>query len=275
MPEWPDLHVLRHRLDVALTGRAVVAAEVCNPIILRTVLPLPQWLAGRRLVALSHRGKFLLFHWDDASLIVVNPMLAGLFALTEPEARRTKATAFAVTFEDGVQLRYLDEKQMGKAYLLRSEDPVQAVAGFAELGPEADPTALDQEDFIRRGRQRRLEVRNLLLDQSFLAGIGNAYGDEILFAARLHPKRKCSSLSAEEWASLAQATQTVIADGVRAVDEAMPPGLGVKIRSHLKVRGRENTPCPRCGTRIVLRSLGYLETNFCPNCQPAPPGQLY
>lgn len=275
MPEWPDLHVLRQRLDEALAGRAVVAAEVYNPIILRTVLPLPEWLAGRRLIALSQRGKFLTFHWDDASVMVVNPMLAGIFALTHPGARRTKSTAFAVTFEGDVQLRYLDEKQMGKAYLLRGEDPVKAVAGFGELGPEADPAAFDQQGFILRGRQRRLEVRNLLLDQSFLAGIGNAYADEILFEARLHPKRKVSSLSSEEWTRLAQATQTVIAEGVKAVDAAMPPGLGVKVRTHMKVRGRENTPCPRCGTRIVLRSLGYLETNFCPTCQPAPPGQIY
>ncbi|HYG57470.1 MAG TPA: hypothetical protein VD902_05330 [Symbiobacteriaceae bacterium] len=147
--------------------------------------------------------------------------------------------------------------------------------GFAGLGPEADPAAFDPQDFVRRGRKRQYEVRNLLLDQTFLAGIGNAYADEILFEARLHPKRKLSSLSDQEWDDLSGAVSRVIVGGVRAVEEGLPPGLGVKVRSHLKVRGRENTPCPRCGTRIVLRSLGYLETNFCPGCQAAPPGQIY
>jgi formamidopyrimidine-DNA glycosylase len=279
MPEWPDLFVLRERLDQALTGQAVLGAEVYNPIVLRTVLPLPQWIAGRRLTGLTQRGKFLTFHWDDASLMIVNPMLTGVFALTQPGAKRTKDTAFTITFDGGLQLRYRDEKQMGKVYLLRGDergdDPATAVPGFAGLGPEADPATFDESDFIARGRKRQYEVRNLLLDQEFLAGIGNAYADEILFEARLHPKRKLSSLSGEEWGALAAAVRRVVALGVKAVAEGMPPGLGVKVRSHMQVRGRENTPCPRCGTRIVLRSLGYLETNFCPTCQPAPPGQLY
>lgn len=275
MPEWPDLHVLRQRLSDKLAGRSTVSAEVYNPLILRTVTPLPQWLAGRSLAGVSHRGKFLTFHWDDDSLIVVNPMLTGGFSLTAPGAKRTKDTAFTITFEDEIQLRYRDEKQMGKAYLLRGEAPAQAVPGFGELGPDADPKTFDEADFIRRGRKRQYEVRNLLLDQAFLAGIGNAYADEILFEARLHPKRKLTSLSDAEWSDLARAVRTVIAAGVEAVQREMPPGLGVKVRTHMQVRGRENTPCPRCGTRIVLRSLGYLETNFCPGCQPAPPGQLY
>jgi formamidopyrimidine-DNA glycosylase len=275
MPEWPDLYVLRQRLDAALTGRGVTAAAVYNPIVVRSVLPMPQWMEGRRLTGLTHRGKFLTFHFDDGSLTVVNPMLTGHFALTPPGAKRTKDTAFVVSFEGNVELRYRDEKQMGKVYLLRGEDPSAAVPGFADLGPEADPATFDEQDFIARGRKRQYEVRNLLLDQSFLAGIGNAYADEILFEARLHPKRKLSSLSDAEWAALARAVRTVIAHGVAAVEAGLPPGLGVKVRTHMQVRGRENTPCPRCGTRIVLRSLGYLETNFCPTCQPAPPGQLY
>lgn len=275
MPEWPDLFVVRGRLEERLAGRSVTAAEVFNPIVLRAVQPMAQWLEGRRLSSLSHRGKFLTFHWDDESLMVVNPMLTGVFALTSPGAKRTKDTALSISFEGDVQLRYRDEKQMGKVYLLRGEDPAKAVPGFADLGPEADPATFDEQDFIRRGRKRQYEVRNLLLDQAFLAGIGNAYADEILFEARLHPKRKLTSLSDGEWAGLARAVRTVVAAGVAAVESGLPPGLGVKVRGHMQVRGRENSPCPRCGARIVLRSLGYLETNFCPGCQAAPPGQIY
>lgn len=275
MPEWPDLHVLRKRLDAALAGETALAAEAYNPIVLRATRPLPDVLVGRRLERVSHRGKFLTFHWGGGVLLVVNPMLAGLFALAEPGSRRTKDTAFTVTFGVGPQLRYRDDRQMGKAYLLEGEDPARAVPGFAEMGPDADPAALEEATFVERGGRRRCEVRNLLLDQTFLAGIGNAYADEILFEARLHPKRKVASLSEAEWRALFEATRTVLADGVRAVEAGMPPALGVKVRSHLRVRGRENTPCPRCGARIVLRSLGHLEANFCPKCQPAPPGQLY
>lgn len=92
-------------------------------------------------------------------------------------------TGRAVTAAQVYNFRYRDEKHMGKVYLLRGEDPAKAVPGLAELGPEADPETFDEAEFIRRGRKRQYEVRNLLLDQSFLAGIGNAYADEILFAA--------------------------------------------------------------------------------------------
>lgn len=276
MPEWPDLHVLRRRLAGALEGRRATAVHVSNPIIIRSVRPMADVLVERTLTGVAHRGKFLLFAWEGGVLLVINPMLAGLFALSEPKARRTRDTAFSIGFGPGPDLRYRDDKQMGKAYLLGSgEDPLKVVPGFAELGPEADPAALDPADLIARARKHRYEVRNLLLDQSFLAGIGNAYADEILFEARLHPKRKLTSLTADEWEGLVMAIQRVMLAGVEAVEAGLPADLGVKVRSHMRVRGRENEPCPRCGTRILLRSLGYLETNFCPKCQQAPAGQIY
>lgn len=275
MPEWPDLHVLRNRLETALTGKAVSAVHLFNPVVLRAIRPPEAMLVGRTLQQVSHRGKFITFHWNDGGLMVVNPMLTGLFALPEPRARRTRDTAMTMSFGTDLELRYRDETQMGKVYLLQGEQELSGVPGFLGLGPEADPERLDESDFIGRGRLRRYEVRNLLLDQEFLAGIGNAYSDEILFEARLHPKRKLTSLNDEEWGALARAVRSVLAGGIRAVEAGLPPALGVKVRTHLLVRGREGSPCPRCGSRILLRSLGYFETNFCPACQPAPPGQIY
>lgn len=277
MPEWPDLAVLRRRLDQALTGRTVSAVWVHNPVVIRAALPLHETLMGRCAAGVDHRGKFLALNWDNGGCLVVNPMLTGVFALSPAWARRTRDTALVLQFAGGdPELRYRDEKQMGKVYAVPPGAAVGAmVPGWDGLGPPADLSTLDSAGFARRARRRRYEVRNLLLDQEFLAGIGNAYADEILWAARLHPKRKVTSLSDDELANLYAAIGDTVAAAAAAVEHGLPPQLGAKVRSHMQVRGREGKSCSRCGATILLRSLGYLETNFCPRCQPAPEGQIY
>lgn len=278
MPEWPDLFVLRERLQAACAGRTVAAAEVHNGTVLRAAQPLPALLAGRTLLAVEHRGKFLQLHWDTGAQLIVSPMLTGYFALLPRAAKRTRDTALTLRWQDGdPELRYRDEKQMGKVYALPpGQPPASLVPGWDELGPPADLSTLSCAEFARRARETRYEVRNLLMDQAFLAGIGNAYADEILWAAELHPKRPVRSLSEAELERLYAATQQTIAAAVQAVAAGQPPGLGVReVRGHMRVRGREGQPCPRCGTTIVLRHLGSMEVNFCPGCQKAPPGQIY
>ena len=278
MPEWPDLYVLRERLATGCAGRTVAAAEVHNGTVLRALQPLPSLLVGRTLQDVAHRGKFLILHWHDGTQVIINPMLTGMFALCAARAKRTKDTALTLRWADGdPELRYRDEKQMGKVYALPpGQAPATLVPGWDELGPPADLSTQDAAAFTRRARQTRYEVRNLLMDQAFLAGIGNAYADEILWAAQLHPKRPVRTLSDAELHRLHAATRETIAAGVRQVAAGQPPLLGVReVRGHMQVRGRQGQPCPRCGTTIVLRHLGYMEVNFCPGCQPAPPGQIY
>lgn len=277
MPEWPDLAVLRRRLSDALVGRRIEAADVYKPIVLRLPVAgsLADHVAGRLLERIAHRGKYLLFHLENGSGLVVNPMLAGLFSLDPATVRVAGDTCIMLRFEGGREVRYRDAKQMGKVYYLPDMRETGQIPGFAEQGPDADPAILSFETFRQRAAGRRCEVRNLLLDQGFIAGIGNAYADEILFAAGLHPKRKVQQLGPDDWHNLWQATRTVLASALERVEAELPPKLGVKVRDHLQVRGRAGEPCPRCGTRIVRRHLGYLETDFCPKCQPAPPGQIY
>ncbi len=251
-------------------GRRVVHAEERQPLVLRLPVagPLERLLAGRVLAGVDLRGKFLGFTFDDGAELVTNPMLTGVFSL----APRRDA-CIRLGLEGDVVLDYADPKRMGKVYYVPagvSRDA--AVAGYAGQGPNADLEGLSAADFARRGRTRRCEVRNLLLDPTFVAGIGNAYADEILWAARLHPKRPVRDLGKAEWDALHAAVRDVLAEAERLVEAELPPDLGTKIRSHMKVRGQAGEPCPRCGARIVRRHLGYLETDFCPRCQPDPSG---
>jgi formamidopyrimidine-DNA glycosylase len=273
MPEWPDLHVVRGRLEKALVGREIVLVRVGDPLVLRTTRPVETALAYRHFTGVRHRGKFLIFDLDAGS-IVVNPMLAGVFELADAEAKLTRTMALSLVLDDGRDLRYRDDKRMGKVHVLDEGEGMAAVHGFDELGPEAGELPWTAQKFGAQARATRRELRNLLMDQSFVAGIGNAYADEILWEAQLHPKRRVATLSDEEMWSLRRALVDVIARGVREVEEGLPPELGTKIRDHMRVRGHKGTPCPRCGTPIVRTRHGLDDMYLCPRCQPPPKGQI-
>jgi formamidopyrimidine-DNA glycosylase len=273
VPEWPDLHVVRGRLEKALVGREIVLVRVGDPLVLRSARPVETALAHRRFTGVRHRGKFLIFELDRGA-IVVNPMLAGVFELADAEAKLTRTTALSLVLDDGGDLRYRDEKRMGKVHVLDGSEDLRDVHGFAQLGPDAGEMPWDQREFGQRARATRRELRNLLMDQGFLAGIGNAYADEILWEARLHPKRRAVTLSEEEMSHLHGALRNVLARGVREVEKGLPPELGTKIRDHMKVRGHKGRPCPRCGTPIIKTRHGLDDMYLCPRCQPPPKGQI-
>jgi formamidopyrimidine-DNA glycosylase len=263
---------MQERLAAALTGRRVVAVRVGDPVVLRTLKPADELLVGRILRSVAHHGKYLVFSFDgpaDGMEMTVNPMLAGIFSLQPVGAKATKDTRMRLEFEGGTELRYRDDVRMGKVYL-----GVEA-PGLADIGPDAGTFIWSEAEFATRAKAKRSEVRNLLQDQSFLSGIGNAYADEILWDARLHPKRRAGSLSADEMARFYGSLRSVVANGLTHVERDMPPELGKKPRDHMRVRGRAGKPCPRCGATLMRRRKGLDDVDLCPKCQPAPKGQLY
>ena len=274
MPEWPDLHVLRGRIGKAIGGKRVVAVRVRDPLVLRAIRPFDDALRGRTLAEVAHRGRFLVFAFDDGTRVVVNPMLSGLFDLVPPSTKIRATTAFALTFEGDVDLRYRDDTRMGKVYLLAPGESEAAVSGFAAQGAEAGALGWSADEFARRAKATRRELRNLLMDDEFIAGIGNAYADEILWAARLHPKRRVATLDVGEMDRLRGALHATLERAAEIVESQLPPQLGTKIRTHMNVRGRAGEPCPRCGAKIARTRHGLDEMYVCPNCQPPPKGQL-
>lgn len=268
MPEWPELRVTQQRLAAVLVGQRVVAVRVGDPVVLRAVRPVEELLVGRTLTSVAHRGKFLIFQFDDLTM-TVDPMLAGLFALVPSGAKVSRDTRLRLELSGGTELRYRDDVRMGKVYV-----GVPA-PGLEGIGPDAGTLDWSLSEFAARAKAKRSEVRNLLRDQTFVSGIGNAYADEILWDARLHPKRRIGSLAPDELARLHGSIGSVLARGLRAVEGAMPPQLGEKPRDHLLVRGRAGSACPRCGATLLRRRKGLDDVDLCPRCQPAPPGQLY
>ena len=268
MPEWPELRVMQERIAAALVGRKVVAVRVGDPVVLRALEPAAELLTGHTLRSVVHRGKYLVFAFDGLEM-TVNPMLAGIFSLLPAGAKASKDTRMRIEFEGGTELRYRDDVRMGKVYL-----GVDA-PGLSDIGPDAGTLSWSEQEFSTRAKAKRSEIRNLLQDQTFVSGIGNAYADEILWAAKLHPKRRVGSLSPEEMGRFHGSLRSVISAGLHEVEAAMPPELGKKPRAHMQIRGRAGSPCPRCGATIMRRRKGLDDVDLCPKCQPAPKGELY
>lgn len=267
MPELPDLEVIREFLTPRLVGVAVSSAEVRRPLIVRNLLggDLPAHLVGRRFSGVNRRGKFLLLPLDDGTTLVINPMLAGRLRLGEPLPRSRVRDALVLRLADGHELRYNDARDMGKVYLTADLDQVPAFAG---QGPEATDPGLTLEEFRRRLRRHSGEIKGVLTDSSFVAGIGNAYADEILWRAQIYPFRRRASLNDEEVARLYEAMQVVLAEAVETLRERVGDQIDVEIRDFLAVHGKAGRPCPRCGTAISDVTRAKRSTNFCRTCQP-------
>jgi formamidopyrimidine-DNA glycosylase len=155
---------------------------------------------------------------------------------------------------------------MGKVYVV-PDGSGRSVPGVAELGPDADDPGLTVEDWRARIRRHPGELKGLLRNQTFVAGIGNAYSDEILHAARLHPFRKRPSLAPEEVDELYRATRSTLAEAIALLRVRVPPTFEKQVRDHLRVHLRGGSPCPRCGTTISEVSPGREATSYCRGCQ--------
>jgi formamidopyrimidine-DNA glycosylase len=270
VPELPDLTVVAEQLAERAAGRVVAEATAPALAVLRASPEQVAELAGMTLGRASRRGKFLVlpFERDGAlrRILAANPMLAGRFWLLDGPARVRARTGLRLRFADGGELRYVDRELMGKLYLVEP-DRMDTIPNWSEMGPDADDPELTLDRFRERIRRHPGELKSLLRNPRFVAGIGNAYSDEILWEARLGPLRRRSSLSDDEIARLYEAIRVVLATAVDELRELVPPQIEVQHRERLRVHLRGGEPCPRCGK--PLRQIGGSEaTTFCRTCQP-------
>lgn len=268
MPEIPDLEAIRGFLAPQLAENPVTGVEARQPWLVRTGVADLETIAGHAFVDVRRLGKFLLLTSDDGRVLVINPMLTGRFHWAQPEEKRTPAPAVVLSFADGHELRYADERRMGRLYLVAADD-LGSVPQFAELGPDA--LAIDEDEFAERLRKRRGQLKNTLTNQAFIAGIGNAYADEILWEAGLHPHRRGATLGDADRRALYRAMHAVFDRARPILEEHVRDGLKQRKeewREHLRVHRRTGEACPRCDREIRGRVSGGRETNFCIACQP-------
>jgi formamidopyrimidine-DNA glycosylase len=271
MPELPELEVVREVLERRVIGKMISAVAVLppgGPIVVRdlTHAGFSEALTGAQLVAVTRRGKFLVFSVRATGgdlLLALNPKLAGRLQLAAPADKRTAGTHVVFSLEGGSQLRYVDQKKMGQLTLASD---LALVPSYLEMGPE--PLEVTSAEFRALLRPFRGEIKGVLTRGECVAGIGNAYADEILWAAGLHPFRKRPTLSPEEVDRLHAAMQATLLQAIRDVRDRMGENIHLKPRDFLRVHMRSGEPCPRCGTRISLVGANRRITNFCRSCQP-------
>ena len=269
MPELPELEALRQKLGPQLQDRMVTAVEV-NPkhahLLRYPVDEFAKEVPARRIRGVSRRGKHMVFDFDGDRRLVINPMLGGRFQLAGDDSKPPVTHVFSLRLEGHEELRYNDWKELGRIYWVR--EPATEVPAWADLGPEADSIGnLGLEGFHQRIKRYRQVLKDLLRDQSFLAGIGNAYSDEILWEARLMPLRKRASLKPEEEEALYHAIPAVLARAVSAILADPDYDESKQNRTFMNVHTKGEKPCPRCGHRISQLGSNREPVNFCRGCQ--------
>jgi len=270
MPELPELTVVKEYLQRNIMGQVIVGAEMVRPTVLRDLAGegLTEGLVGRRFTGVKQHGKFLILILDEgARYLVINPMLTGHLQHVSPQVKRRKRTYIILSLLDGKELRYTDARSMGKVYI--TDDP-ESVPGLQELGPDALGPELTLDIFVQRMKRCRGQIKSLLCRQSFVAGIGNAYADDILFRAGIYPFRKRTELSGEEMEHIYWAMREVLTEAIEIVREQMGEGIGQEeeFRDFLQVHRKGGQPCPVCGTPISEITAQRRITSFCRKCQP-------
>ena len=273
MPELPEVETVRRNLEGTVRGR-VIAGVTLSGKKLRTRVPstLGRRTTGRRVVALGRHGKYLLIELDGGLTLLSHLGMSGRWLFFEdPPGRRLPHVHVRMRFEDGTELWFQDPRRFGLLRLVET-GRLDADPALRILGPDPVATPPNGEGLHRLARGARVAVKNFLLDQKRVAGIGNIYASEILFRAAVDPRRRAGRVTGEEWDAIARATVTVLGEAIARMGTTFsayrtlwnePGAYG----DQLRVYDRAGQPCRRCGNPVRRIVQGQRSTFFCPECQ--------
>ncbi len=267
MPEAPEMQVVAEFLQTQLPGQTIVSAQVLKPSVVRSVAgDMTEDIAGRQFLSVERRGKFLLLRLSGGRNLVINPKLTGGLQYVPSAQRVLKKTCVRFQLSGEIDLRYVDDRQMGQFYYVGDHD-VESVPGLAEQGPDVlDGTSFD--DFKANLKGFSGEIKGVLTRGRVVSGIGNAYADEILFHAGVYPFKKRKALTDDELRRIHHSCRQVILDAMDTVRQHMGEQIDHKVRDFLAVHNRGGQPCPRCGTAITELKANQRITSYCRQCQP-------
>ena len=273
MPELPEVETVRRMLEAHVVGRTVRAVSLSGLALREPVSRgLGRGLRGRAIRGVTRRGKFLIFELDGGLTLLSHLGMSGRWLFFESKDGGPLPHVHArIGFEDGSELWFQDPRRFGLLRLVRAERLARDRA-IVTLGPDpiaSPPTGATLSD---RARGLRVSVKNFLLDQKRIAGIGNIYASEILHRARVDPRRRAGSLRRPEWEAIAAGIQVVLNEAIARSGTTFstyrtlwnePGAYG----DQLRVYDRARAPCRRCGTPIRRIVQGGRSTFYCPRCQ--------
>ncbi len=264
MPELPEVETIARLLRPELTGRRIISSRV---LWARTLaLPSPEkfssQVAEQTILGVSRRAKYLHLQLSAAELFIHLRMSGDLYLRDDPY-RPEKHDRLLLGLSDGRQLVFNDTRKFGRVWLTTHPEEV-----LGNLGPEPFDPAFTSQALYTRLHARHRQIKPLLLDQTFLAGLGNIYTDEALHLSGVHPLRLSDTISVQEAEKLFQAIRTVLQTGIdhngASIDWVYRGG---NFQNYFRVYDRAGQPCPVCGSIIERIVVGQRGTHFCPTCQ--------
>ncbi|MFZ5901948.1 MAG: bifunctional DNA-formamidopyrimidine glycosylase/DNA-(apurinic or apyrimidinic site) lyase [Chloroflexota bacterium] len=264
MPELPEVETIARTLRPALVGAEIRDADIrwARTVAQPSVRKFREQISGQKILAVGRRAKFLHLTLSAGSLFVHLRMSGDLFIKGENDPPE-KHDRVRFTLSNGTVLVFNDTRKFGRVWL--TEDPDSVIG---RLGPEPLSDEFTSQWLYENLRKRHRQLKPLLLDQTFLAGLGNIYTDEALHAARLHPLAASDSVKREQAERLHEAIRAVLTEGIRrngaSIDWVYRDG---EFQNYFRVYDREGKPCPVCGTKIQRLVVGQRGTHVCPKCQ--------
>jgi formamidopyrimidine-DNA glycosylase len=271
MPELPEVETIVQDLSSKLKGLEISSVRILYPPVLRKKkLSLINDLKARKVVDVRRRGKMLLIEFERNLILLIHLKMTGQLLFYPREESLDKHTHFILSFKDeNNELRFRDVRKFGFISCIRNLD-ISCVDELKNLGPE--PLEIDFSFFKKLFQGRKARLKSLLLNQNFIAGIGNIYADEILFQAKLHPLTHASHLGSDDLKRLLKAMRDVLrkaiihkGSSIRSFTNA--EGERGKFQNYHQVYGRESLFCFVCGEKIKRLRLGGRSSFFCPRCQ--------
>ena len=275
MPELPEVETTRRLLVPALRGRTILSARVRHPRMLRRQLDPADFrprLEGQVVRSLDRLGKFLMFKVGDRFTWVTHLGMSGRISIARPGEPEGLHTHVVIRTGDDCEVRMVDPRTFGFTAVYTPRE--LAASTLAGLGPDALTTLPSARMLVEKAAGRRVAVKTLLLDQRFLAGLGNIYADEVLFEARIDGARPAGSLALPEMQAVRNAICSVLAAGIEhggtSLDDLaylLPDGRAGRHLAYLAVYGRGGKPCRRCRSPILRTVIRGRSSYGCPVCQ--------
>lgn len=271
MPEMPEVETVRRTLTPLAVGKTIKRVDVWyDKIIVGDVKSFQQQLKGKTIEKIDRYGKYLLFRLGDLT-IVSHLRMEGKYRLITADAPREKHEHLQFIFTDGSALRYDDVRKFGRLQLVETGTE-RIVTGIKHLGPEALSPEFTEDYFAKSLKNKTKKIKNLLLDQTLVAGLGNIYVDEVLWQAKINPVAEPKDLTKQQVQNLYEAINSTIKEAIKLGGTTVHSFLNAEgqaggYQDRLEVYGRAGEDCLRCGGKLVKIKVNGRGTTYCPNCQ--------
>lgn len=271
MPELPEVETIRRELEEKISSEKIkeVIINLAKPIKTPQAPEFKKKLTGKKIKGAKRHGKFIILEIEEGDFLLIHLKLTGQLIIEKSEAPVEKHAHIIFRFNSGKDLRFIDLRRFGTMHLV---DKLEKVKAYQELGPEPLEPSFSPEKLKEIIGNRPTKIKQLLMDQTRIAGIGNIYAAESLFRARISPLRPAKTLKDNEIKKLHQEIQQVLKEAIKykgsSVDEYVTTeGKEGEYKDKLLIYGLDKTTCPVCKGKVKTIRLGGRGTNYCPRCQ--------